>query len=111
MDRWVVETLDLKDVTLAVDYAAWHRPGRVPAQVLADIRASGIEAMEIYRSGNRLVMITDGGEDHGSRLLSDESRAWEDCMDQFQRRLPWAEPATKWHPADRLFDLAEHMRI
>ena len=103
--------LDLSDLALAGEYEAWHRPGNVPAEVLADIGAAGVTAMEIYRSGDRLVMITETGTNRpaGERALSQESCDWERTMDRFQRPLPWSN-GIKWHPADQIFDLLQHTK-
>lgn len=103
--------LDLSDEALAAAYEDWHRPGRVPARVLEDIGASGIVSMEIFRSGDRLVMVTEtqGDDAPADRTGSPESQAWEKQMDRFQRPVPWAAPGVKWQPADRIFDLAAHL--
>jgi len=54
--------LDLKDDPEAIAaYRAWHAVGAPPAAVIASIRASGIEEMEICLAGNRLVMILEAG--------------------------------------------------
>jgi L-rhamnose mutarotase len=103
--------LDLKDEAMAAAYEDWHRPGRVPAQVLRDIVASGIVAMEIHRTGNRLVMVTQTADEAppADRTGSPESQAWEVRMDAYQQPLPWAAPGEKWVAATRIFDLAEHL--
>lgn len=102
--------LDLRDVALAERYAAHHRPGQVPGRVLADIRASGVTMMEIYRSGERLIMLTEAEEGMrpGDRTISAATRDWEVLMDRFQKPLPWAEPGVKWQPATGIFRLSDH---
>ena len=46
--------LDLKDDAAAIaEYERWHRPGVVWPEIISSIRASGIEEMEIFRTGNR----------------------------------------------------------
>lgn len=103
--------LDLKDEAIAAEYEGWHKPGRVPAQVLQDIKASGILSMEIYRTGNRLVMLTEtsGDTPPADRTGSAESKTWEVQMDQYQQVLPWSPPGVKWQPAELIFDLQEHL--
>jgi L-rhamnose mutarotase len=102
--------VDLADEKLAGEYEACHRPGGVPAQVLRDIRDTGGLGMEIYRLGDRLVMITeaDGMGDVTARISSAESAAWEAKMERFQRPAPAAAPGIKWAEATRIFDINEH---
>lgn len=106
--------LDLKDdPELIAAYEAHHGPGAVPEAIVRSIRDSGIEEMEIYRSGNRLVMVmeTGPGFDPAAKAAADAADpaviAWEELMDRYQQRLPWAPPATKWFEAERIFALSE----
>jgi L-rhamnose mutarotase len=106
--------LDLKDdPALIAAYEAHHGPGAVPAAIVGSIRAAGIEEMEIYRTGNRLVMVmeTGPGFDADAKSAADAGDpavvAWEELMDRYQQRLPWAPPGTKWLEAARIFALAE----
>ncbi|MEH3121447.1 MAG: L-rhamnose mutarotase [Sphingomonas phyllosphaerae] len=106
--------VDIADEPEAVAaYEAWHAPGAVPAPIVASIRAAGITAMDIYRTGGRLVMVmeTDASFDAATKAAADAAdptvQAWEEKMDAYQRRLPWAEPGVKWVAARRIFSLAE----
>ncbi|WP_414902378.1 L-rhamnose mutarotase [Sphingomonas flavalba] len=100
--------LDLREGA-AADYERWHLPGAIPSAVIADIRASGVQRMEIFRSRNRLAMSTERmAAICRDRIHSPESTAWESRMEAFQQPLPWAVPGTKWQPAKRIFDLCEH---
>jgi L-rhamnose mutarotase len=106
--------IDLVDEAEAIArYEAWHAAGRLPPAIAASIRAADILAMEIYRSGNRLVMImeTGTGFDPAAKARADaadpEVRAWEAMMDSVQRPLPWAVTGSKWTPAEPIFSLAE----
>ena len=106
--------LDLKDdAELIAAYEAYHRPGGVPEAILHSIRASGIEEMQIFRSGNRLVMLmeTGPGFDPQAKAAADAADpaviAWEELMDRYQQRLPWAPAGVKWLEADRIFALSE----
>lgn len=107
-----VYVLDLSDETLAEEYEQWHRPGNVPARVLQDIVDAGNVVMEIYRTGDRLVMITEteGNAQPQDRTGSAESQAWEAQMDSFQKPVPSAAEGVKWQPAECIFRLAEHLR-
>lgn len=109
--------LDLKDdPDLIAAYEAHHRPGAVPEAVLASIRESGIEEMEIYRSGNRLVMVIESSDDFdpAAKAAADAADpaviAWEELMDRYQQRLPWAAAGAKWVEAGRIFALSEHAK-
>ena len=109
--------LDLRnDPGLIARYEEHHAAGAVPSPIVESIRAAGIEAMDIYRSGNRLVMImeTRDGFDAEAKAAADRSDpeviAWEAAMDEFQQRLPWAEPGQKWVPANRIFSMEEQPR-
>jgi L-rhamnose mutarotase len=106
--------LDLKDdPALIAAYEAHHRPGSVPEAIVRSIRTGGIVEMDIHRSGNRLVMVMETTEDFDPErkattdATDPEVIAWEELMDQFQQRLPWAPPGTKWVEAERIFALSE----
>lgn len=108
--------LDLKDnPELIAAYEAYHRPGGVPEAILRSIRAAGIEEMEIYRSGCRLVMLMETGsgfdpETKAAAAAADPAVvAWEELMDRYQQRLPWAPAGVKWLEAARIFALSEHL--
>ena len=114
MSRRVL-VLDLKDdPELIARYEAHHRPGAVPDAVVRSIRAAGIDRMDIHRCGNRLVMVieTSAAFDPQAKAAADaadpEVVAWEEAMDRYQQRLPWAPPAAKWLEATRIFALSEH---
>jgi len=106
--------LDLVDEADAIArYEAWHAAGVVPAEIVASIRDAGITGMEIYRTGNRLVMVmeTDERFDPLRKAAADAANpaviAWETRMDQVQHPLPWADPSAKWTEANRIFALSE----
>ena len=106
--------LDLKDdPELIARYEAWHAAGAVPKPVIASIHGADITAMDIYRSGNRLVMVmeTGPGFDPVAKSVGDAANpdviAWEKLMDQFQQRLPWAGEGVKWVETNRIFSLDE----
>jgi len=106
--------IDLIDEAAAIArYERWHAAGAVPVEVCADIRDAGIVAMDIYRSGNRLVMVLETTDDQDLPRRSEADppiaavQAWESKMDTVQRPLPWADPHSKWTPAMRIFSLAD----
>lgn len=106
--------IDLIDEAAAIArYERWHAAGAVPFEVCADIRESGVVAMEIYRTGNRLVMVVETAEDLDperrirANLTIPAVEAWERQMDSVQQPLPWAERQAKWTVANRIFSLAD----
>ena len=106
--------LDLADEAEAIArYEAWHAAGAVPPAIVASIREAGIIAMDIYRTGNRLVMVmeTEAGFDPARKAADDAANPavieWERQMSLVQRPLPWADPDAKWTEAPRIFSLAE----
>ncbi|WP_116090513.1 L-rhamnose mutarotase [Sphingomonas crusticola] len=110
--------IDLADDAAAIArYEAWHAAGVVPPKITGSIRAAGIVAMDIYRSGNRLVMVmeTEAGFDAARKAATDAADpavvAWERWMDEVQRPLPWAAAGAKWTEAARIFSLEEQTPV
>jgi L-rhamnose mutarotase len=101
--------LDLvDDATLIADYEARHAPDAVWPVVLDYLRAQGVEAMEIWRTGDRMMMITEVAEDYPRAIAPPaEIDAWEELMWRYQRALPHAAPGEKWIPMQRIFVFEE----
>ncbi|MFC4764889.1 L-rhamnose mutarotase [Dyella koreensis] len=106
--------LDLRDDALAIaEYERWHQPGHIWPEIVASIRAAGVSDLEIFRTGNRLMLVMDVPEDFDSaaKQAADAAdprvRAWEALMDTFQQRLPWAKNGEKWVQMTRIFSLGE----
>ncbi|PZQ56458.1 MAG: L-rhamnose mutarotase [Novosphingobium pentaromativorans] len=106
--------IDLEDEAEAIArYEAWHAAGAVPGAVVGSICAAGISDMEIYRSGNRLVMVmeTDPGFDPAAKAAADAAdpavQEWETLMDSVQRPLSWGSAESKWTAATRIFSLQQ----
>uniref|UniRef100_B0T1B6 L-rhamnose mutarotase n=1 Tax=Caulobacter sp. (strain K31) TaxID=366602 RepID=B0T1B6_CAUSK len=106
--------LDIHDDPDAIrDYRHWHRPGGPPAAVTRSIRESGIEAMEIWQAGDRLVMVMETGlafdpSAKSERDMADpDVQAWERLMERFQRRLPFAKAGEKWVASECIYSLSD----
>ena len=106
--------LDLVDEAEAIARdETWHAAGAVPPAIVASIREAGITAMEIYRTGNRLVMVmeTDDSFDPARKAADDAANpaviACETQINTVQCPLPWADPDAKWTDAPRSFSLSE----
>ena len=105
--------LDLKDDPVLIErYTAWHAPGAVPAAINRSIRDAGIDKLEIFRVGNRLVMALTPGPDFDAakKAAADAAdpdvQAWEALMWTFQQALPFADPGEKWLPMHRIYALS-----
>ena len=102
--------LDLRDSgELQRQYVEHHR--RVWPAVLDSLRDSGVVAMEIYLLGDRLCMLMDVDEDFSFErkaamdAANESVQAWEDLMEAFQQRLPYAKPGEKWALMEKIFEL------
>ena len=102
--------LDLKDdVTLIDAYEKHHQ--QVWPEIISSIKNSGIDSMNIYRTGNRLFMIIQAVDDFSFEKKGEMDKSnpivekWETLMDQYQQRLPWAEKGVKWVLMDEIFTL------
>lgn len=93
-------------------YELAHTRGNTPAAVLRAQRGHGITELEIYRAGDRLVMIMEVTDDYDPVSLDAESgrsaeiAAWHKRMDEFQR-APFADRLA-WPEAQLVFRQSEH---
>lgn len=102
--------LDLKDdETLIAEYEAYHQ--RVWPEILQSIKTSGIENLEIYRTGNRLFMIMEVNEqfDFENKAMADAAsekvQEWEQLMWKYQQAMPGSKPGEKWILMNKIFSL------
>jgi L-rhamnose mutarotase len=100
---------DLKDdEKLITAYDDYHR--RVWPEIKESLRESGIDTMEIYRTGNRLFMIIRVTSEFSFErkaamdLSNPIVQKWENLMSTFQQQIPWAKPGVKWIPMERVFN-------
>src|SRR5687768_9225203 len=104
MNRYCL-TLDLRDdPQLIREYEAHHR--KVWPEIIASIKESGIEKMEIYRHGNRLCMIMETKNDFSFEKKAEKDAAsskvqeWEKLMWKYQQPLPGSAKGEKWKLMD-----------
>ena len=102
--------LDLKDdASLIAEYEEYH--SNVWPEIIASIKDSGIDHMEIYRTGNRLFMIMETREDFSfekkakADSANEKVQQWEKLMWKYQQELPSAKPGEKWVLMEKIFDL------
>jgi L-rhamnose mutarotase len=102
--------LDLKnDAELIAEYERHHK--NVWPEIIKSIKDSGIEVLDIYRTGNRMVMIIEANENFSfeKKALMDNSNPkvmeWENLMWTFQQALPWAKQGEKWIVMEKIFEL------
>ena len=106
--------LDLKnDSALIAEYESWHRPDRIWHEILDSLCAAGVADLEIFRCGDRMLMVMDVPDDFSAEDLAalgsanQRVRDWEELMWKFQRPLSFAGVGEKWVPMKRLFSLKE----
>jgi L-rhamnose mutarotase len=104
--------LDLKeDPELIEEYDRWHQADRIWPDIVQSLRAAGIEEAEIFRTGNRLVLVLEVPTDFdpAAKAAADAAdsrvQAWETLMWNYQQALPWARRGEKWIPMRRIFSL------
>jgi len=114
MTRRYCFALDLKDdAGLIAEYEGYHR--KIWPEITSSIRESGVEDMEIFRSGNRLFMVMEVSDDFSFEAKEEADRhnprvaEWEALMWEYQQRLPWAEPGEKWIRMERIFKLDQEV--
>ena len=102
--------LDLKeDTKLIAEYESYHK--NVWPEIIKSIKDAGIEVLDIYRTGNRMFMIIEAGDNFSFEKKSamdatiTKVQEWENLMWKFQQALPWAKTSEKWILMDKIFEL------
>ncbi len=103
-------TLDLKDdPKLIAEYKRYHE--KIWPEITRSIKDAGIEDMEIYLLGTRMLMIMEVNDrfSFAAKAKADQSNSnvqeWEQLMWKFQQPLPQARPGEKWLLMERIFKL------
>lgn len=101
---------DLKDdAELIKKYEEYHR--EVWPEIIKSILEAGILNMEIFRTGNRLIMLMETQPDFsfGEKAKADgenpKVQEWENLMGKYQQAVPSAKNGEKWTLMDKIFDL------
>jgi L-rhamnose mutarotase len=102
--------LDLIDnPELIAEYEAYHQA--VWPEILESITSSGINVLDIYRTGNRMFMIIEATDDFNFEKKGAMDAAnvkvqeWEALMWKFQQALPGSKPGEKWIVMNKIFSL------
>jgi len=102
--------LDLKDDDkLIEEYERYHK--NVWPEIIKSIKDSGIEVLDIYRTGNRMFMIIEANDDFSfeKKAAMDSANSkvheWEQLMWKFQQALPGAKAGEKWVLMNKIFEL------
>ena len=110
MNRRYCLTLDLKDdPALIAEYKRYHEESW--PEITKSIRDAGIEDMEIYLLGTRLLMILEVNESFSFEKKAESDRnnptvqEWEKLMWEFQQPLAEARQGEKWLLMEKIFKL------
>lgn len=103
-------TLGLQDDPHKIEeYVRYHR--NVWPEVLADLRAVGIQEMKIFLLGRRLFMYLETDDEFEPRRdfpkaqASSRSKEWNQFMATLQERAPEAAPGDWWAPMELVFSM------
>ena len=102
--------LDLKnDPSIIAEYEKYHK--QVWPEIIKSIKDSGIEVLDIYKTGNRMFMIIEANDDFSFEkktamdAANPKVQEWEELMWKFQQALPWSKLGEKWILMEKIFEL------
>ena len=107
MNRYCFALDLIDDPILIAEYEAYHKD--VWPDILSSIRDAGIERLEIYRTGSRLLMIMEANDDFSletkatADAINPKVQEWEKLMWKYQQALPNARPGEKWIRMELIF--------
>src|SRR5690348_665323 len=103
-------TLDLQDpAKLIAEYRQYREI--IWPEITQSSKDSGIEDMDIYLLGTRMLMIMEVNDSFSfdAKAAADSAnpkvQEWEQLMWKFQKALPEAKPGEKWLRMERIFKL------
>jgi L-rhamnose mutarotase len=110
MNKRYCLTLDLKDdPELIAEYKRYHE--KIWSEITKSIKDSGIEDMEIYLLGTRMLMVMEVSEQFSFEAKAKADREnpkvceWEELMWKFQEPLADAKQGEKWLLMEKIFKL------
>ena len=102
--------LDLKDdPKLISEYEDYHK--NIWPEIAESIKESGIQKMEIYRTGNRLTMFIETTDSFSFQKKAEADatnlkvQEWEKLMWKYQQAIPHAKPGEKWMVMEKIFEV------
>ena len=102
--------LDLKDdPKLIQEYIIHHE--NVWPEIIKSIKNAGIENVELFLFGNRMVMTIEANDyfsfDKKAEMDANNPRVqeWEELMWKYQQAIPGAKPGEKWVLMEKIFDM------
>lgn len=111
MQRFV-RTLDLVDDPKLIEfYVNAHKPENFWPEIAAGIKEVGIERMDIYRDGTRLVMILEMPDDvdkdkaFAKLATLPRQQEWEEYVGKAQKCEAGATSDGKWRDMEQYFEL------
>lgn len=109
MKRYCLALDLVDDPALIAEYARMHE--KVWPEIQESITSAGIDAMEIYRFGNRLFMIMEVNDSFSFERKSamdqqnEKVQQWEELMWKYQQAVPGTNPGEKWVIMNKIFEL------
>ena len=109
MKRYCLALDLIADPKLITAYEQHHK--NIWPEIIKSIKDAGIEVLDIYRTGNRMFMIIEAGDDFSIEKKAEMDNSnpkvieWEELMWKFQQALPWAKEGEKWILMDKIFEL------
>lgn len=107
-------TLDLvDDPEMIKEYEQYHAAGQAWPEVTQHDIDCGVRNIEIFRTGNRMFMILEAGDDFSLEEKAKKDaenpkiQEWEKLMWKYQKAIPWAKPGEKWVLMNRIFKSGE----
>ncbi len=111
MKRYALAIDLINSPALIAEYEYWHKTENGWPEIKQSITEPGVIDMQIYRTGNRLLMIMETTEEFGLAKKAEMDatnpivQEWETLMTKFQKVLPWAKNGEKWVMMDKIFQL------
>ncbi|RZL17278.1 MAG: L-rhamnose mutarotase [Pedobacter sp.] len=109
MKRYCLALDLVDDPALIAEYERMHE--KVWPEIQESITSAGIDAMEIYRFGNRLFMIMEVNDSFSFERKSamdqqnEKVQQWEELMWKYQQAVPGTNPGEKWVIMNKIFEL------